>query len=110
MSQKRLSLLETSSTLLSADSKIAMLLSKLRLRLILLKDQAQQLLNQRKLKMLRTLTTGPQVTVTMFHHSTRTKKNMLLKDLPLKTSPKLLLLKDLAQQLLNQRKLKMPKT
>jgi hypothetical protein len=108
MSQKRLSLLETSSTLLSADSKIAMLLSKLRLRLI--KDQAQQLLNQRKLKMLRTLTTGPQVTVTMFHHSTRTKKNMLLKDLPLKTSPKLLLLKDLAQQLLNQRKLKMPKT
>jgi len=103
--QKNHNLLETSSTLLSADSKIATSF-KPKLKLAPNKPQlVQPLLIQRKKKMPKILTTGLQDMETMYQLTMLNMESMLHKVQPPKTSPKLQ-----AQPLLIQRRRRMPRT
>lgn len=102
---KNLNLLETSSTLLSADSKIATLFKPKPKSTQNKPQPAQPLVNQRKRKMLRTSMTGLQDMVTT---SQLTMLNM--ENTKLKVQPHQISLKLQAQPLKNQRKLKTQRT
>jgi len=103
--KKNHNLSETSSTLSSADSKIATSF-KPKLKSTPNKPQlVQPQLNQRKKKMLKILMTGPQDMETMSQLTMLNMENTMHKDRPPKTSLKLL-----AQPLLIQRRRRMPRT